>query len=91
MTVGVGSDRAGWSTPGEAVSFCLQRPQLHRTLVVAAVVGVLLSVVNQLDAFIEGAATTATWFRVAANFVIPFVVTNVGALTSSHVARAEDG
>lgn len=37
----------------------------------------MLSVVNQLDVFIDGAATTATWFRVAANLVIPFVVTNI--------------
>lgn len=72
-----------WSTAGEALRFCAQRHLLRRTLMVAVVVGILLSVINQGSVVADGEATAATWLRVVANFVIPFLVSNVGALSAA--------
>lgn len=78
----------GWSTPREALRYCAQQHLLRRTVAVAVVVGVLLSAINQGAVMASGDATTATWFRVFANFVIPFLVSNAGALSA---ARSSPG
>lgn len=72
-----------WVTPAEALRFCAQRHLLRRTVMVALIVGVLLSAVNQATVFVDGEVTGATWLRIAANFVIPFLVSNVGALSAA--------
>lgn len=46
----------------------------------AAVVGVILTLINQGDRLLAGDATGGTWVKVGLNFVVPFVVTNVGLL-----------
>jgi len=53
-------------------AYCLQRRNLRRTLRIAFVVGLVLTVINQGDVIISGHATTATWVRCALNFV-PFL------------------
>lgn len=65
----------------EAVSYCRQPDHLRRTLSVAVVVGVLLTAVNQLEVILDGHAGAGTWIRCAANFLIPFVVSNLGLLS----------
>lgn len=49
---------------------------------VAAVVGVVLSTVNQGSVVLDGAATTATWVRIAFNFLVPYVVASIGFLSA---------
>jgi hypothetical protein len=68
----------------EAVSFCAQRRNLRRTIVIALIVGVVLTAINQGAVITSGHATTATWIRGALNFVVPFLVSNAGLLSARH-------
>jgi hypothetical protein len=65
----------------EALRYCLQRRHLRRTLRIALVVGVVLTAINQLDVIASGDATTTTWVKCALNFLVPFVVSNLGLLS----------
>ncbi|TMK99007.1 MAG: hypothetical protein E6G34_05745 [Actinobacteria bacterium] len=65
----------------EACRFCLQRRNLRRTLRIALVVGVVLTLINQGGVITAGHATTATWVRCGLNFVVPFLVSNAGLLS----------
>ncbi len=70
-----------WRTRlGRALSVCSEPRTLGRTCRIAAVVGLVLSSVNQGDVIVEGRATSATALKVALNFVVPFVVSNLGVL-----------
>lgn len=65
---------------GAALRYCARREHLRRTLLIALVVGAILTAVNQLDVILAGGATTTTWVKSATNFVVPFVVSNLGLL-----------
>ena len=65
---------------GEALRYCARREHLRRTLSIALVVGAILTAINQLDVILGGDATTATWVKCATNFLVPFVVSNLGLL-----------
>lgn len=65
----------------EALRYCLRRKHLRRTLRIALIVGALLTVINQSAVIAGGDATWKTWVRCALNFVVPFVVSNVGLLS----------
>lgn len=65
----------------EALAYCLRREHLRRTTRIALVVGLLLTAVNQGAVIIGGDASTGTWVRSAVNFLIPFVVSNLGLLS----------
>lgn len=65
---------------GDAVRYCARRQHLRRTIRIALVVGLVLTAVNQLDVIVAGEATTATWIKSATNFLVPFVVSNLGLL-----------
>jgi hypothetical protein len=45
------------------------------------VVGLVLTAINQLDVILRGDATTGTWIKCGLNFVVPFVVSNLGLLS----------
>ncbi len=64
----------------EALAYCLRPEHLRRTTRIAFVVGLLLTAVNQGAVIFGGDASTLTWVRSAANFLIPFVVSNLGLL-----------
>ena len=49
---------------------------------VAAVVGTVLSAVNQGSVIFGGHATAATWVRVGVNYLVPFLVSSVGFLSA---------
>ena len=66
----------------DALAFCGQRRNLRRTASIAAVVGVLLTLINQGSVIASGHATAATWARCALNFVVPFLVSNAGLLSA---------
>ena len=65
----------------EALRYCLQRRHLRRTIRIALVVGVVLTAINQLDVIVSGDATTTTWIKCGLNFLVPFVVSNLGLLS----------
>lgn len=70
----------------EAVSFCCQRGNLRRTIRIALVVGVVLTLINQGSVIADGHATTATWVRCLLNFAVPFLVSNAGLLSGRRPA-----
>jgi hypothetical protein len=68
----------GWAA---AIAYCLRREHLRRTLRIALVVGIVLTSINQLDVIVRGGATTVTWIKCGLNFVVPFIVSNLGLLS----------
>jgi hypothetical protein len=67
----------------------MRREHLRRTLRIALVVGVILTLINQADVIIGGDATAFTWVKVALNFCVPFVVSNLGLLAGKRAERAQ--
>jgi hypothetical protein len=67
-----------------ACRYCAQREHLRRTASIAVVVGLVLSAINQSDVILGGRATALTWASCALNFVVPFVVSNLGLLGGRH-------
>jgi len=70
-----------------ALATCRQPSNLRRTLTIALIVGCILSIINQRDVIVHGDATGATVLKVCLNFVVPFVVSNLGVLTGDRTAR----
>jgi hypothetical protein len=64
----------------EALRYCLERRHLRRTVRIALVVGVVLTAINELDVIARGDATASTWIKCGLNFIVPFVVSNLGLL-----------
>lgn len=59
------------------------RPAIfRRCATIALVIGTLLSVVNQGDIIFAGRLDSTLGLRILANFLIPFVVSNLGAMSS---------
>lgn len=72
----------------EALATCRQPQNLRRTLTIPLVVGCILSIINQGDVIVHGDATAATVLKVGLNFVVPFIVSNLGVLAGDRTARA---
>lgn len=65
---------------GAAVAYCARPEHLRRTTRIALVVGVVLTLINQSSVLFGGHPTALTWIRCLLNFVVPFVVSNLGLL-----------
>ena len=65
----------------DAIGYCRERAHLRRTLRIALVVGIVLTAINQLDVLVSGDAGTGTYVKCGLNFVVPFVVSNLGLLS----------
>lgn len=74
-----------WTRPIEAVGLFLHGHTVRSALPTAAVVGTVLSAVNQGAVVAGGDATIGTWLRIAFNYVVPFVVASVGYLSARRV------
>lgn len=74
----------GWVR--DALRICLQPEHLRRTLTIALVVGIILTAINQADVIARGDATSATLAKAALNYLVPFIVSNLGLLAG---ARAD--
>jgi hypothetical protein len=66
-------------TPG-ALRYILSRSVARRSLMIAGVVGCLLSVTNQGDILLQQGLTPVVGFKIGMNFFIPFAVASVSAL-----------
>jgi hypothetical protein len=66
-----------------AVELCCARPTLRRTGRIAAVVGLVLTGINEGDGLVDGHVSGATGIKMALNFVVPFVVSNLGVLAGT--------
>jgi hypothetical protein len=80
-----------WSTPGEAARLWFAPSTLRKTLTIAAIVGTLLSLLNQGSVILGGDATTVTWLRVAGNYVVPFCVSSIGYLSATRARPPSEG
>ena len=69
-----------WSSPVDACRLILRGVTFHTCIRVAAIVGVILTLVNQGSVIAGGDATAVTWVRVGVNFLVPFLVSSVGYL-----------
>ena len=65
----------------EAVAYCYRREHLRRTIGIALVVGIVLTTINQVDVILRGDASAITWLKCGLNFVVPFIVSNLGLLS----------
>ena len=87
LNINADMDRVGLdlAAPGsrmrEALAYCARREHMRRTVPIALVVGVVLTTINQADVILAGDATATTWVKCALNFVVPFVVSNLGLLS----------
>lgn len=71
----------------EAVAVCRRPANLRRTVRIALTVGGVLTAINQADVLIDGRATAITAVKIPLNFIVPFVVCNLGVLTGTRAAR----
>jgi hypothetical protein len=65
----------------EALEYCARPAHLRRTITIALVVGTILTSINQLDVILRGDATATTAIKCGLNYVVPFIVSNLGLLT----------
>jgi hypothetical protein len=63
-----------------AIEICCARPTLRRTARIAAVVGLVLTGINEGDSIVHGNVSAATGIKMGLNFVVPFIVSNLGVL-----------
>ncbi|MGI8998313.1 MAG: hypothetical protein ACR2GO_01180 [Candidatus Limnocylindria bacterium] len=71
------NDPAIWG----ALAYCARPEHLRRTVGIALTVGIFLTAVNYLDVILAGEATALTGLKCAFNFVVPFIVSNLGLLS----------
>jgi hypothetical protein len=78
-------------TARDALRICGRREHLRRTLGIALVVGMILTLINQADVIIEGDARALTWIKAELlNFCVPFVVSNLGLLAGKRAEGERD-
>src|SRR5260370_10189341 len=74
-----------WSRPREAARLFAHGITVRPCLPVAAVVGCVLSAINEGAQITAGHAGWPTWVRVGLNFLVPFLVASYGYLTAARV------
>ena len=80
-----------WSRPAEAVRLFARGTTVRACAPVAAVVGCVLSAINEGTQIAAGNAGWQTWVRVGLNFVVPFLVSSYGYLVAARVPRPPPG
>jgi hypothetical protein len=78
-----------WSRPGEAIRLLARGATLRGCVPVAAVVGCVLSAINEGARIAAGRTGWLTWVQVGLNFMVPFLVSSYGYLAAARVPRAE--
>jgi hypothetical protein len=82
----VGADSAPRTGLRFALTTCRQPANLRRTIRIALVVGTILTLINQADVIAKGHGTVLTAVKVGMNFVVPFIVSNLGVITGTRSA-----
>lgn len=75
----------------DAIAPCARRGNLRRTIGIALVVGCVLTAINQLDVLLRGDATSLTGVKIGLNFVVPFIVSNLGVIAATRTASRAQG
>lgn len=77
----------GSSLAAEVVKcfFCAlrRRPVVRRSAAAAAVVGTVLTLLNQGDVLLYGDLTNALFWKIPLTYCVPFIVATYGALTNN--------
>lgn len=76
-----------WSDLHDVPRVVLYPPHLRRTALIALVVGTVLFAINHLDEVLQGSATRVTWIKIAATYLVPFTVSNLGLLVGTRVRK----
>ena len=71
---------------GQMIALFARGTTLRPCLPVAAVVGCVLSAINEGSRIATGHAGWPTWIQVGLNFVVPFLVSSYGYLTAAQAA-----
>ena len=77
-----GAGRPRRSQPGEMIALFARGATLRPCLPVAAVVGCVLSAINEGARIAAGHTGWTFWVQVGLNFVVPFLVSSYGYLTA---------
>ena len=80
-----------WSSPVQATVLICRGTTFPTASRIALVVGSLLTVINQGTVIINGEAGATTWIRIGANYLIPYVVSSIGYLSSFRVRPVDSG
>lgn len=80
-----------WSSPRQAIRLIAKGYTFRTCIRVAAVVGTILSAVNQGAQIVGGEATAATGIRIAVNYLVPFLVSSIGYLAPFRVPTGTTG
>jgi hypothetical protein len=72
------SAATSWSRPAEAVVLFCRGRTAPTAVPTAAIVGTLLSAVNQGQIVLAGEGDSGTWIRIAVNYVVPYTVASIG-------------
>ncbi|MGE0141130.1 MAG: nitrate/nitrite transporter NrtS [Ilumatobacteraceae bacterium] len=78
-----------WSSPLDAARLIARGATFPTSSRVAAIVGTVLSAINQGSVIVDGDASTATWIRVAVNYLVPFCVSSIGYLAPFRVSGTD--
>ena len=78
--------RPAWSRPTDAVVLVLRGRTARVAVPVAAVVGTVISIVNQAEVVIAGEMTGMTLVRIVVNYVVPYIVASVAYLSACRSA-----
>lgn len=79
------SKATSWSRPAEAMVLFLRGRTARTAGPTAAIVGTLLSGVNQGQILLAGQEDAGTWVRITINDVVPYTVASVGFLSARRV------
>ncbi|MFL6145023.1 MAG: nitrate/nitrite transporter NrtS [Labedaea sp.] len=71
-----------WTARHEAIGLILRGRTARTAGPIAAIVGTVLSIVNQGGVVLSGEATSLTWIRIVINYVVPFTVASVAYLSA---------
>ena len=66
---------------------CRKRANLRRTVRIALIVGTILTLINQADVLLRGDATPLTAVKIPLNYVVPFIVSNLGVISGARTER----
>lgn len=75
----------GWVR--DALRICLEFDHLRRTVTIAIVVGTILTAINHADVILRGEATWSTAAKATLNYLVPFIVSNLGLLAGARTER----
>lgn len=74
--------RPVWARPIEAIGLILRGRTARTAGPIAAIVGTVLSAVNQGDVLLGGHASGGTWLRIVVNYLVPFLVASSAYLSA---------